>query len=104
MRAIAFLIRRYLVPRQGNLLAFSLWVAVGGVALGVMLLMVVLAVMSGFIQLFEKNYTRISSDIVVLPRHRSLAQDSFQYTLSNIKGVAAVTPASFGQAMILKNG
>lgn len=58
------LLKRYLLPR-GNLTTFAMAVAVLGVAIGIATLMLVLSVMSGFEDLLKRNYTRITSDMVV---------------------------------------
>lgn len=104
MRSVWFLLRRYLFPHEGSLLTMALWVSVFGVALGIMQLMLVLSVMSGFLDLFQKNYTQISSELVVIPQQRREVQDSFKADLLSVKGVAAVTPFGLGQAMIIKGG
>ncbi len=104
MPALWTLLNRYLLPRQGNLLSFALWISVVGVALGIVQLMVVLAVMSGFIELFEKNYTRISGELFVIPRTESKVSENIPASIQSVAGVAAVTPAEFAQGMILKNG
>jgi lipoprotein-releasing system permease protein len=104
MPALWTLLNRYLLPRQGNLLSFALWISVAGVALGIVQLMVVLAVMSGFIELFEKNYTRISGELFVIPRTESKVSENIPASIRGVPGVAAVTPAAFAQGMILKNG
>ncbi len=104
MSALLALLQRYLLPRQGNLLSFALWLSVAGVALGVVQLMVVLSVMTGFIELFERNYTRISSDIVVVPRPDSVVTENLPASILAVPGVAAITAAEIAQGMLLKNG
>jgi lipoprotein-releasing system permease protein len=104
MGAVLFLLKRYLFPSRGSLLTMALWVSVAGVALGIMQLMLVLSVMSGFLQLFEKNYTRISSQLVVIPKQKRMAEDAFRRQLTQVPGVDAVTPFGLGQAMVMKDG
>ncbi len=104
MSALATLLKRYLLPRHGNLLSFALWVSVAGVALGVIQLMVVLAVMTGFIELFEQNYTRISSEIIVVPRPDTTLGANLEASLLKVSGVEAITAAELAQGMVLKNG
>ena len=103
MNATLFLLRRYLFPGKHNLMGLALWVAVGGVALGVVQLMVVLSVMTGFQNLFQENYTRITSEIVVIP-HRPGEPDAIRSRILATPGVAAATPFSLGQGMVLHNG
>jgi lipoprotein-releasing system permease protein len=100
---ILFLLRRYLVPREGNLLSLALWVSVVGVVIGIIQLMLVLSVMSGFLDFLEKKYTFISSDIVVVPKG-SVDASSFASKLKQRSEVEAVTPFGMGQSMILKEG
>jgi lipoprotein-releasing system permease protein len=105
MNAIFFLLRRYLLPTQGNLLTFALWISVAGVALGIIQLMVVLSVMSGFQEFLRTHYSRISSELVVIPRHHSEQADRpLDQTLLSFKEIAAVSPFALGQAMLLKEG
>lgn len=86
------------------MLGLALWISVAGVILGIAQLIVVLAVMSGFLDLFRVNYTRISSEVVVIPRHRSLHQESFQTTIGQVPAIEAVTPSGLAQAMVLGKG
>lgn len=104
MQATFFLLRRYLFPRSGSLLTFALWISVVGVALGIVQLMVVLSVMSGFQDLFRRNYTRISSELIVIPRGGREYQPAFAEKLRKVPGIRAITPTAIGQAMILKDG
>lgn len=104
MRAIGFLLRRYLFPHRGSLLTMALWVSVAGVALGVMQLMLVLAVMSGFLDLFKSNYTRISSELVVIPRQYKAGMDEFRKQLEALDPIEAATPFGLAQAMVIKDG
>lgn len=104
MSALTTLLRRYLLPRQGNLLSFALWLSVAGVALGVVQLMVVLSVMSGFIDVFERNYIRISSEVVVVPKPQSMVNENIPASLLSVPGVSAITPVELAQGMVLKEG
>jgi lipoprotein-releasing system permease protein len=104
MSVLVTLLRRYLLPRHGNLLSFALWISVAGVALGVVQLMVVLSVMTGFIELFERNYTRISSEIIVVPRPDSTVAENIPASIIGTEGVAAISPAELAQGMIVRNG
>lgn len=104
MQATLFLLKRYLFPRAGSLLTFALWISVVGVALGIVQLMVVLSVMSGFQDLFRKNYTRISSELIVIPRGGRAYDPKFSDRLSKIPGIKAITPTALGQAMLMKDG
>ena len=100
---ILFLLRRYLVPREGNLLSFALWVSVIGVVIGIVQLMLVLSVMSGFLEFLETKYTSISSDMVVIPKG-SVPQKNMGDVLKNIPEIEAITPFGLGQSMLVKTG
>ena len=100
---LLFLLRRYLVPKEGNLLSFALWVSVVGVVIGIIQLMLVLSVMSGFLEFLEEKYTAISSDIVVIPRG-STPENKISEGLKTIPEVAAITPFGLGQSMLVKTG
>ena len=102
MRAVIFLLKRYIFPHRGSLLTLALWVSVAGVALGIMQLMLVLSVMSGFIDLFQTNYTRISSELVVIPKQKK--DPNFETALTALEGLESVTPFGLGQAMVIHNG
>ncbi len=104
MSTLATLLRRYLLPRHGNLLTFALWLSVGGVSLGVIQLMVVLAVMTGFIEVFERNYTRISSEIIVVPKPESRVTENIPASILAVPGVGGLSAAELAQGMLIKNG
>jgi lipoprotein-releasing system permease protein len=104
MNTTLLLLRRSLIPHEGSLLTLALWVAVAGVALGIVQLMVVLSVMSGFQGFLRESYTRISSELVVVPRSEHADDPDIGEKLLKAKGIQAVTPFTFGQAMIIKDG
>ncbi len=104
MRATFFLLKRYLLPHEGSLLTLALWIAVAGVALGIIQLMVVLSVMTGFQKFLKDSYTRITSEMVVIPRASSLTDDEIAQRVASFPGIEAITPFAFGQAMVVKNG
>lgn len=104
MVAVWYLLRKTLLPRSTNLLSLALWVAVAGVAVGVTQLMVVLAIMSGFLDLFSRNYTKITSELIVIPRAERKRDPEFSKKLKSISGIAAITPTGLAQGMILREG
>lgn len=101
MNAVLALLKRSLLPVGPQMLSFALWISVAGVALGIVQLIVVLAVMSGFQAFLQRTYTKISSEMVVIPRSDKnvLARDILE-----VEGVKAVTPFQLGQAMLTKEG
>ncbi len=102
--AAKLLITRYLLPKKGNLLALALWLSVVGVMIGAAQLVVVLSVMSGFQDLLRRNFTRISSEVVVLPKGRMAPSPEFRTNIKSTAGVAAVTPFALGAGMVVFNG
>lgn len=101
MSAIWALLKRSLVPSGGQILSFALWISVVGVMLGIVQLIVVLSVMSGFQQFLQKTYTDISSDLVVIPRGSAVVPTN---DLLETEGVLAVSQFNLGQAMLTKEG
>ncbi len=104
MQATLFLLRRYLFPERSNLTAIALWLSVLGVAIGIVQLMLVLSVMTGFQKFLREHYTAITSEIVVLPRPSESAAPDFRLGLEGTPGVEAATPFGLGAGMLLKNG
>lgn len=104
MRTCFFLLRHYLFPRAGNLLSYALWISVVSVSVGIAQLILVLAVMSGFLDVLEKKYTEITSQIVILPRASVEYAPAFRSKIDKTTGVFATTPFGLGQGMAIKNG
>ncbi len=104
MRLLSFLLRKYFFPHGVNLLSFAVLLSVLGVAVGVLQLMVVLSVLSGFQDLFRENYTRISSEMVILPRNLKRDQNTIDKRLAEIPEIAAFTPSLLAPAMVIKGG
>lgn len=101
---LGFLMKRSLFPKGGNLLSLALWISVGGVALGVAMLMLVLSVMSGFLEFLQTRYTEITSPIIIIPKGEESQYSNFRNVLESIPGVRAVTPFHLSQSMLIKNG
>lgn len=104
MGPILFILRKYWWPERRNLLGFGVWISVAGVGLSVALLIVVLAIMTGFSELFKRNYTRIESDMVVSPYTSTEATSSFMRALSEDAAVSGFTPIKLSQGMVMKKG
>ncbi|MFM8268831.1 MAG: ABC transporter permease, partial [Pseudomonadota bacterium] len=103
-QGLGFLMRRSLFPKGGSLLTLALWISVSGVALGVAMLMVVLSVMSGFLDFLQTRYIEITSPIVVIPRGEENNVLNLQQVLEAIPGVKGATPFHLSQSMLIKNG
>lgn len=104
MQAIVFLLRRVMLPTRGSLMTFALWISVGGVALGIAQLMLVLSVMTGFQEMLAHHHTRITSELVILPPREQKASPLFRKKIAKVPGIVGVTPFGFGQGMVLKEG
>lgn len=101
---LGFLMRRSLFPKGGSLLSLALWISVAGVALGVAVLMLVLSVMSGFLDFLQNRYTEITSPIVVIPKGGLQNNPDFRKVLETVPGIKAVSPFHLSQSMVIKNG
>lgn len=97
-----FIALRYLKSKKRNRgLSFNTAISIGGVALGVMALLVVLAVMSGFHEDLQRKILGVNAHIVVLDYKGVL--DNYQGAIDKIKGVkdvVSVSPFVLGQVMV----
>ena len=85
-------------------MTLALWVSVSGVALGVAMLILVLSVMSGFLNFLQVKYTNITSPIVVIPRGEVQVEGELKKIIEAVSGVSASSPFLLGQSMVIKNG
>jgi ABC-type lipoprotein release transport system permease subunit len=104
MTAIHFLLRRYFFPNETSLLRAAFWVSVTAIAIGIAQLIIVISVMSGFHSMLKKYYTRITSELIVVPQQEQIASPEFTKTLKNIEEVKFISPIQLGQAMLIKEG
>lgn len=102
MRFEWFVCLRYLkAKRKQSFISLISLISVAGVMVGVMALIVVLAVMTGFTSEFRDKILGINSHVVVqdlggtLPDYRTTAA-----TIAKIPGVVGVTPYIYSQAML----
>lgn len=98
-----YIARRYLVPKRGKgLLSLITWISVGGVALGVLALIVVLAVMNGFEKEVKTRIVGTNAHIILL-RYGSQglpADPSLMQKIRDFPDVLAVSPFVYGKALI----
>jgi lipoprotein-releasing system permease protein len=102
-----FLARRYLMPRRRRgFLSLITWIAVGGVTLGVLALIVVLAVMSGFEREVKTRIVGTNAHLVVLPYGTQGLKnpDAIVATVKSDPEVVAASPFIYGKAMISARG
>jgi len=94
---------RYLkAKRQQIFISLITWISVGGVGVGVMALIVVLAVMSGFKEHLQSKILGTNAHVVVLQVDSSRLEH-YEQVLERVKHashVVAVTPFVYGQAML----
>jgi len=104
IHGLGFLMRRSLFPKGGSLLTLALWISVSGVAVGVAMLMLVLSVMSGFLDFLQTRYTEITSPIIVIPKSTGGSPVDLRKSLEAIPGIKAVSPFHLSQSMLIRNG
>jgi lipoprotein-releasing system permease protein len=94
---------RYLkAKRQQWFISLITWISVGGVAVGVMALIVVLAVMSGFEDLLKHKIVGTNAHVVVLQLDSQRLQD-YEVVSERVQQaphVKAVTPFVYSQVML----
>jgi lipoprotein-releasing system permease protein len=94
---------RYLkAKRQQIFISLITWISVGGVAVGVMALIVVLAVMSGFEDLLKHKIVGTNAHVVVLQHdsHRLKDYEAVAERVRQAPHVVAVTPFVYSQVML----
>lgn len=90
-----FLAWRYLTARkQGKLLSFITFISLGGVTVGVMALIVVLAVMSGAQKDFRAAILSSNAHVVVLENGSDIRMSDWQEVLARAETVEGVTVGS----------
>ena len=97
-----FIALRYLKSKKKHKgVSFNAAISIGGVALGVMALLVVLSVMSGFQQDLQRKILGVNAHIVVLDYKGGL--DNYGDVVDKIKGekdVVSAAPFVLGQVMV----
>jgi lipoprotein-releasing system permease protein len=94
---------RYLkAKRQQLFISLITWISVGGVAVGVMALIVVLAVMSGFEDLLKHKIVGTNAHVVILQldSHRLQDYEALTERVRHAPHVSAVTPFVYSQVML----
>jgi lipoprotein-releasing system permease protein len=98
-----FVARRYLMPKRGRgFLSLITWISIGGVFLGVLALIVVLAVMSGFEREVKARIVGTNAHVILL-RYGSAGLSEVPDLLGRIRShpeVVAAAPFVYGKAMI----
>lgn len=102
MRFEWFVCLRYLkAKRKHNFISLISVISVAGVAIGVMALIIVLAVMTGFTDELRDKILGINSHIVVQRLEQRISDyEDIQKQLEAVPGIVATTPYVFTQTMI----
>jgi lipoprotein-releasing system permease protein len=96
---------RYLrSKRQEAFISFTTWMSVAGIAIGVMALIVVIAVMTGFQDEIRERILGINPHVVVLwdPKGITRTPDEVVETIKTIPGVTQAFPYITFQAIVQK--
>lgn len=97
-----FIALRYLRSRKRHRgISFNTAISIGGVALGVMALLVVLSVMSGFHEDLQKKILGVNAHLVILNYKGSI--DDYAPVIERLKGekeIISVSPFVLGQVMV----
>ena len=104
MRIETFLARRYLSSQKGRGLSVITWIALAGVVVGVMSLVTVIAVMSGFDGDLRAKILGNNAHLLVqlvLPIDTERERESLLKEIGGIDGVASVMPIIYGEAFAL---
>ena len=95
-------LRHLRAKREQKFISLNTWISIGGVALGVMALIVVIAVMSGFGKDLRDKILGTNSHIVITNINQS-GMDNFEFVLKKVmevKGVEAAGPFILNQVML----
>jgi len=86
-------LRHLRTKRSSKFISLNTWISIGGVALGVMALIVVIAVMSGFGKDLRDKILGTNSHVVVKSLNRAGVED-YEKVAETIRGVAGVKTAA----------
>lgn len=95
---------RYLTASKGGFLSFLHWVSIAGVAIGVMALIVVIGVMTGFGNNLRDKIIGTTPHIDIVKETGIYDYTHVQQTLSGIDGVVASAPYVQGSIFLEDNG
>lgn len=102
MRYELFLSVRYLLSRQRHsFLSFTTWISMAGVAVGVMALIVVIAVMSGFDTDLKEKITGANAHLFIESVEGMRDPEAVMGRLRSIEEIKASSPFVHGQVMVV---
>jgi len=96
-------IRHLSAKKSKKFISLNTWISIGGVGLGVMALIVVIAVMSGFSKDLRDKILGTNSHVVVSNMNRAMVEnyDGIIKKVSSVKGVIAAAPFIMNQVMLI---
>ncbi len=102
----AFIALRYLKSRKRHRsVSVNTAISIGGVAVGVMALLVVLSVMSGFHEDLQNKILGVNTHLVVLNYQAEMADyERVMKEVTQVEGVVAASPFVLGQVMVSAEG
>jgi len=96
-------IRHLSAKKSKKFISLNTWISIGGVGLGVMALIVVIAVMSGFSKDLRDKILGTNSHVVVSNMNRAMVEnyDGIIKKVRSVKGVLAAAPFIMNQVMLI---
>ena len=96
-------IRHLSAKKSQKFISLNTWISIGGVGLGVMALIVVIAVMSGFSKDLRDKILGTNSHVVVSNMNRGMVEnyDGILKKVRSVKGVIAAAPFIMNQVMLI---
>lgn len=95
----------YLKPKNNSFISLLSFISIAGITIGVMALIVVISVMSGFDHALENKVIGIESQIIVLSYGGSVDNYSKKIKeISSVKGVKSISPFVYTDVMISSSG
>ena len=96
-------IRHLSAKKSQKFISLNTWISISGVALGVMALIVVIAVMSGFSKDLRDKILGTNSHVVVSSMNRAMVEnyDGIIKKVRSVKGVIAAAPFIMNQVMLI---
>ena len=101
MKLEFWLARKYLCKREAKFLKLITYITIGGVAIGVMALLVVISVMNGFDKELEEKILGINSDLIVKSDPFIYNWEEVAEKLSRIEEVVSVSPMVIGSGNLI---
>lgn len=100
MNYLLFLTHKYLSRGQKTHISFISWVAMAGLCVGVMALIVVLAVMSGFDRDLKEKMLRLKYDVVIEGAQRESLPPEVLHAIESMPGILGVSSTVEGQVFV----